>query len=186
MRRHLLLLPVALGLALSSACGEFSGFRLTRGPGCAPDARQAPMGFTLKDTNGASVRLADYKGKVVLINFWATWCVPCRTEIPVLVELQEKYRVQGLEVLGVVVLDDFANAGPFADKHGINYTIVDATSRTDVEEAFGPLRGTPTSILIARDGAMCFEHVGIPRPQGGEDAEEAIRRTFDAEIKALL
>ena len=144
------------------------------------------MSFTLKGLNGDNIRLADYKGKIVFLNFWATWCVPCKAEIPVLIELQDRYKADGLEVVGVVTLDDFANAAPFAAEHKMNYTIVDGTTRQDVEEAYGPLPGLPSSFVIARNGSVCYEHVGVPRPEPNEKLHDAIRRVFEAEIKSLL
>jgi thiol-disulfide isomerase/thioredoxin len=177
-------LAVAL-LALAAACsGAPDG--TTAGAACAVNPKKANLSFTLSGLDGRGVRLADYQGKVVFLNFWATWCVPCQAEIPILIELQEKYRDQGLDVVGVVALDDFAKAGPYAEKAGMNYTILDGTTRADVEEAYGPLAGLPSSFLIARDGSVCFEHLGVPRPRPDEALPDAIRRTFEAEIKALL
>ena len=104
---------LAATLAVAAACGG-SRVEEAAGPGCNVDAKPANMSFTLKNTKGDPLRLADYKGKVLFLNFWATWCVPCKVEIPVLIELQDRYRDQGLEVVGVVVMDDFANAAPYA------------------------------------------------------------------------
>jgi thiol-disulfide isomerase/thioredoxin len=182
--RPMFALVLAAG-AFTAACGG-SPARDTAGGGCPVDARPANLSFTLKGLDGRNVRLADYKGRIVFLNFWATWCVPCRAEIPVLVELQDRYRSDGLEVVGIVTLDEFANAGPFAERHRMNYTIVDGTTRTDVEEAYGPLPGIPTSFVIARNGTVCYHHVGVPRPKEGETLEDGIRRTFEAEIRSLL
>jgi len=180
--------PAALlvTIAVAAACSGSRESVETVGAGCPVDAKPANMSFTLKDLKGDNIRLADYKGKIVFLNFWATWCVPCKAEIPVLIELQERYKADGLEIVGVVTLDDFANVAPFATEHKMNYTIVDGTTRQDVEEAYGPLPGIPSSFVIARNGSVCYEHVGVPRPKPDEKLQDAIRRTFEAEIKSLL
>ena len=174
-----------LVLALAAACSASPDDAAT-GAACAVNPKKANLSFTLDDLDGRGVRLADYQGKVIFLNFWATWCVPCQAEIPVLIELQDKYRSAGLEVVGVVALDDFAKAGPYAKEAGMNYAILDGTARQDVADAYGPPPGLPSSFVIARDGSVCFEHVGVPRPRPDEKLPDAIRRTFEAEIKALL
>ena len=173
-------------LAIAAACTGSRERTELAGAGCPADAKPANMSFTLKGLQGENIRLADYKGKIVFLNFWATWCVPCKAEIPVLIELQDRYKADGLEVVGVVTLDDFANVAPFAAEHKMNYTIVDGTTRQDVEEAYGPLPGLPSSFVIARNGSVCYEHVGVPRPEPNEELHDAIRRVFEAEIKSLL
>ena len=98
-------------VALAAACGSRAPKPLDAAA-CPADAKPANLDFTLKDTSGKEVRLADYKGKVVLLDFWATWCGPCKIEIPGFIELYAKYKAQGLEVVGVVMLDKFENAKP--------------------------------------------------------------------------
>jgi thiol-disulfide isomerase/thioredoxin len=142
---------------------------------CAANPPRANLELTLKDLAGRDVKLADYKGKVVLLDFWATWCGPCRIEIPAFVELYEKYRSRGFEVVGVVVLDRFANAGPFAREFKMNYTIVNGEEREDIEAAYGPMFALPTTFLIDRDGRICQKHIGLTP-----------RETFEAAITALL
>jgi thiol-disulfide isomerase/thioredoxin len=171
--------------ALATACIG-SGRDEAVGAGCPTDAKPANMSFTLTSLNGDSIRLADYKGKILFLNFWATWCVPCKVEIPILIDLQDQYRAQGLEVVGVVTLDEFAKAAPFAEEMKMNYTIVDGTTRQDIEEAYGPLPGLPSSFVISRNGSVCYTHVGVPRPEGDEKLQDAIRRVFEAEIRSLL
>src|SRR5437773_12057988 len=139
-----------------------------------PDQPLAPD-FTLTELSGQKLRLADYKGKVVLLDFWATWCGPCRIEIPGFVEMYDKYKSRGLEVIGVVVLDEFAHAGPFARRFKMNYTILDGDGREDVEAAYGPLFALPTTFVIGRDGRICQKHIGLTP-----------RETFEAAIKSLL
>ena len=154
---------------------------------CPVDAKKANLDFTLEDIDGRKVRLADYRGKVLLLDFWATWCGPCKVEIPGFVDLYSRYKSQGLEVVGVVVLDRFANAGPFAQRFKMNYTIVDGVDREDLEEAFGPIPGLPTTFLIGRDGRICSRHFGLPpHKSDGDSVGKAVRDVFEAEIRALL
>ena len=136
------------------------------GAGSAADAgtlgvgAPAPLHFILKDTTGGDVKLESLKGKVILINFWATWCGPCRVEIPDLVELQHQYR-DDLVVVGVDVLDEFARVHPFAAELKVNYPLLDGNNREDVEKAFGPMWGLPTTVIVARDGTVLKKHAGI-------------------------
>ena len=143
--------------------------------GCPVDAKIANLDFTLKDLNGQDVTLADFKGKVILLDFWATWCPPCKAEIPSFVRLYDRYRSDGFEIVGVVVLDEWERVKPFSDEFRMNYTILNATQREDVAEAFGPMLGLPTNLLIDRSGRICAKHTGFT-------SEER----FEAEINALL
>jgi thiol-disulfide isomerase/thioredoxin len=147
-------------------------------PGEPDDAqatgKNAPLHFTLKDMNGADVKLASFKGKVILLNFWATWCGPCKAEIPSLVELQEKY-ADDLVVLGFSVDDTVDKMKPYAAQYKINYPLLVGNGREDVQEAFGPLFGIPVSVIIGRDGKIAKKHSGI-----------ATKSQFEREIKALL
>jgi thiol-disulfide isomerase/thioredoxin len=147
-------------------------------PGDPDDAlatgKAAPMHFTLKDMNGAEVNLASFKGRVVLINFWATWCGPCRAEIPSLVELQEKYR-DDLTVLGVSIDDPAEKLKPYAAEFKMNYPVLVGNGHQDMQDAFGPLYGIPVSVIVGRDGKIAKKHSGI-----------ATKEQFEREIKALL
>jgi cytochrome c biogenesis protein CcmG/thiol:disulfide interchange protein DsbE len=157
------------------------------GVACPASARPATLHFTLKDVNGIDVNLADYKGKVLLLDFWATWCGPCKVEIPAFMRLRERYRAQGFEVASVIIQDDFANAGPFSAKLEMNYPVLNGTERDDLIDAFGPFAGLPTSFLINRDGLVCKRHLGLPQVDMSQGPlEEAVEKFFDAEIRALL
>jgi thiol-disulfide isomerase/thioredoxin len=120
----------------------------------------APLHFALKDLNGVDVKLASFKGKVILVNFWATWCGPCKVEIPDLIELQREYPDQ-LVILGMDLLDEWSRVKPFADTLKVNYPLLDANNRKDVEDAFGPMWGLPTTVIIGRDGKVAKRHSGI-------------------------
>lgn len=141
--------------------------------GC--QAKRANLDFTVKDMNGAKVRLADYKGKVILINFWATWCAPCKVEIPAFIELHDQYKDKGLVVLGVSGDDDAETLRAFATEWKINYPMLIGRDEEKLLDAYGPLYGYPTSVIVGRDGAVCGRHVG-----------PATKEEFEKEIKALL
>jgi thiol-disulfide isomerase/thioredoxin len=138
---------------------------------CAKDAKPAPLKYTVKDMNGVDVKLSSFKGKVILLNFWATWCGPCKAEIPHLVELQKQY-ADDLVVLGMSVDDPVEKLKPFAAQHKINYPVLVGLGREDVQDAFGPLYGIPVTVFISRDGRMCQRNDGI-RAKG--QLEETIK-----------
>jgi len=141
---------------------------------CDAKAKPAPLNFTIKDMNDVDVKLASFKGKVILLNFWATWCGPCKAEIPGFVELQKQYP-NDLVVLGISVDDTVDKLKPYAAQYKINYPVLVGNGRDDVQDAYGPLWGIPVSFLIGRDGRICKTHTGI-----------APKAQFEREIKALL
>jgi len=142
---------------------------------CGTSAKRADLEFTIKDMDGKDVNLASFKGKVVLLNFWATWCGPCLQEIPGFVDLQARYRDQGLVIVGISVDDPIETLKPFAQEFRMNYPVLAGADRDDVQEAYGPMFGIPVSVLISRDGLMCKKFVG-----------GASKQQFEREIKALL
>lgn len=142
---------------------------------CDQDAEPANLDFTLKDMNGEDVSLMSYQGKVILLNFWATWCGPCKIEIPGFVELQDKYRDQGLVVLGVSIDDPVSKIKPFAEEYNVNYPMLVGLGREDFQEAYGPIWGLPTSVFISRHGLACRSHLGF-----------ATKEQFEEDINALL
>ena len=139
-----------------------------------PDKRPRAPAWELKDLDGNTVRMADYKGKVVILDFWATWCPPCKKEIPGFINLQKKYGDKGLVVIGVS-LDEGGPAvvKPFAQKMGINYPLVMGDQK--IAAAFGGIEAIPTTFIIDREGNVVTGHQGY--------ADEA---TFESEIKPLL
>ena len=128
---------------------------------CNVARKKANLNFTLKDVAGKDVRLSKYKGQVVLVNFWATWCVPCRVEIPALTSLYRDYKDRGFVVLGISVDSEVSAIKPFARVMKMNYPVLVGAGREDLSSAYGPFVGFPTSVLVARDGAVCVRHVGI-------------------------
>lgn len=168
----------ALGLGLAAIPFIPSG---TQTAGSAPIAScdgkgvAADFHFTVADMHGANVNLADYKGKVVMMNFFATWCGPCKYEIPLFVELQDEYRDQGVAFIGVQIDDDPQLLKPFAEEYKVNYPMLVANEREDLQEAYGPFWGIPVTVMIGRDGSICKRHMGI-----------ATKEQFENEIRALL
>jgi thiol-disulfide isomerase/thioredoxin len=128
--------------------------------GCGPSARRADLRFVVNDMNGSAVRFADFKDRVVLLNFWATWCGPCKAEIPWLVDLQTKYGAK-LQVLGFSVDDPPELLKPYAAQYRINYPLLQGLGHQDVQDAYGPIWGVPMTFLISRDGRVCRTFRGI-------------------------
>ena len=122
--------------------------------------------LTLKDVDGKDVSLSNYKGKVVLVNFWATWCIPCREEIPWLIEMQQMYSAKGFTVVGLA-MDEAGKSvvAPFVAKerftvngHQLPMSYPILIGNDDAAEKFGGLLGYPSSVLISRDGKQ-IQHV---------------------------
>lgn len=148
--------------------------------GAANPAETAPApatpapAWTLQDVNGKPVHSADFAGKVVVLDFWATWCPPCRMEIPGFIELHKEYAGKGLVVVGVSLDQDGADGVKrFMDKQGMTYPVVMADQK--IVEDFGGVEAIPTTFIIDRQGRIVRKHVGYT-----EGAE------FEAEIKPLL
>lgn len=157
------------------------------GPACPADAKPANLNFTMKDMDGKDVRLSAYKGKVILLDFWATWCGPCKYEIPGFVELQEKYGKDGLQVIGVSVDDTIDKLRPFVKQFKMNYPVLQGLGHDDVQDAYGPIIGIPINVVISRDGKICSKHMGLPPSKSAKDPlEKTVKDTFEAEIRALL
>ena len=154
---------------------------------CPADAKPANLDFTMKDMNGKDVKLADYKGKVILLDFWATWCGPCKFEIPGFVELQEKYGKHGLQVIGISVDDTVKLLQPYVAEYKMNYPVLQGLGHDDVQEAYGPMWGIPTSVIISRDGLICAKHTGLPPTKASaEPLEKRVRDEFEHQIRMLL
>lgn len=114
--------------------------------------------FDLTDLNGKQVKLSDYKGKVVFLNFWATWCPPCKKEIPDFIELQKKYSNQGFTFIGIA-LDDYQSVVKFTKDNKINYPVVIGDEA--LVKRYGNIRGIPTSFLVGKDGKIAQRYEGF-------------------------
>ncbi len=174
----------ALALALLTLNADlewpvhFSGAGAATAPGtssCPANAKPAKLDFTLKDIDNKPVNLATLKGKVVLLDFWATWCGPCKVEIPWFIEFQQKYGDKGLKVVGVSVDDTVAKLKPYVAQMKMNYLVLQGLDHDDIQDAYGPLFGIPVTVVISRDGKVCAKHTGL----NSKDA-------FENEIKSLL
>jgi peroxiredoxin len=142
-------------------------------PSCKAAQGKAKLDFKLKDMNGATVNLADYRGKVVLLNFWATWCGPCKLEIPEFVRAYEANKANGFVVLGVSIDDTADQLKEFANQYKVTYPLL--LNHESIEEAYGPIYGVPVSFFIGRDGLICRKQMG-----------EVKKETLEQELKSLL
>ena len=142
---------------------------------CDAKPKTAKLNFTFKDVNGAKVALSDFKGKVIILDFWATWCVPCKAEIPGFVDLQAKYGASGLQILGLSVDDPVSKLKPYVAEMKMNYPVLQGLGHDDVLDAYAPIASIPTSVVIGHDGKICTKHTGI-----------ASMDVFEKEIKSLL
>jgi peroxiredoxin len=125
-----------------------------------------------KTADGKQVSLADYKGKVVLVNFWATWCGPCRKELPSVVALHKKYAARGLEVIGMVSNDDLTQATQFAKDNEMNWPQLNVTPELGM--AYG-IRAIPATFIVGRDGKIAATIDGLVEPS-----------VLEAEVQAHL
>src|SRR6202045_1739340 len=156
-------LMLYVGLHMARRSGRLSTPRIIRST-VAPD-------FSLESLEGKTMRLSDFRGKAVLLNFWATWCGPCKIEMPWFVELQQKYGSQGLQVVGVA-MDDASkeDIGKFAKDMGVNYPIL--IGKEAVGDQYGGIPGLPETFLIARDGKIVDK---IIRLKGKAEIQDAIK-----------
>ena len=116
--------------------------------------------FLLKDSNGGTVKLSDYRGKVVLLNFWATWCAPCKIEIPWFIEFEQQYKNKGFEVLGVATDDEgWSVVKPYITERKMNYRVV--LGSDSVESAYGGIEALPTTFVIDQEGRIVSSHIGL-------------------------
>jgi len=158
------------GVVAVAVLVAFHLLKRAHGPGA--EHRLAPD-FTLPQLNGPELRLSSYRGKVVLLDFWATWCVPCREETPRLVELQQKYGDQGLQIIGVSMDDSPEPARAFYQQFHMNYPVV--MGNAAMGELYGGVLGLPIAFLIGRDGRIYAKHIGA--------TDAAV---FEKDIRSLL
>ena len=160
------------GIALLSALLAGCSSSPTRAAGVSEGGRKAAPDFTLIEGNGRPVKLSKYKGKVVLLNFWATWCGPCKTEIPWFIEFEKTYKDRGFETLGVSMDENGWQAvRPFVKKMAVNYPVM--IGNDGVAQLYGGIEALPSTFLIDRDGRIASVHLGLV---GRHDYEDEILR----------
>jgi peroxiredoxin len=137
------------------------------------ERRTAPD-FTLPDNSGEPIRLSSFRGQVILLNFWATWCAPCKVEIPWFVEFQRAYQESGFEVLGVSLdQDGWRSVAHYIEEKKINYHVM--IGDDEIVQVYGGLESLPTTFIIDKTGRIAATHVGLVE-----------KKTYQEEIKALL
>jgi cytochrome c biogenesis protein CcmG/thiol:disulfide interchange protein DsbE len=143
-------------------------------PALQPEsARKLAPDFSLRDVAGKPIKLSDFKGKVVLLNFWATWCGGCQTEIPWFIEFQNKYKEPGLSVIGASMDDDgWKSVTPYVNEKNVNYCIVIANQAVAKQYA---VEAMPATWLIDREGKIAAIHVGL-----------VTKSAYEAEVETLL
>jgi peroxiredoxin len=155
----------------------YLGLHMAKRP--RPHLTQATLApdFTLESLDGKSMRLSDLRGKAVLLNFWATWCTPCKIEMPWFVEMQRQYGAQGLQIVGVA-MDDASkeDIAKFAKDMGVNYPIL--IGKEAVGDEYGGVPALPETFFIGRDGKIVDKILGL---KGKGDIEEDIKRALDTE-----
>ena len=175
-RSPVILVVVAFVVALML----YFGYHKARRPGVAGEhitqSTVAPD-FSLEALDGKTLRLSDLRGKAVLLNFWATWCGPCKIEMPWFVDLQKQYGSQGLQIVGVA-MDDASkeDISKFAKDMGVNYPIL--IGKESVGDQYGGVPALPESFLISRDGKIVDKIIGL---RGKADIEEAIKKALDTQ-----
>ena len=179
--------PLALVVvAVVAAAMLYFGFHMSRRPDAGRTPRNAKVtaapDFTLESLDGKSMRLSDLRGKAVLLNFWATWCGPCKIEMPWFVEFQNQYGAQGLQIVGVAMddsgKDDIAK---FAKDMGVNYPVL--MGKEAVSDAYGGVPALPESFFIGRDGKIVDRIIGL---RGRSDIEDSIKKALDTRATGAL
>jgi len=160
---------LAAAALLASGCSSSHPVEAANPEG---DRKGAPD-FALPDAQGITIRLSDYKGKVVLLDFWATWCGPCMIEIPWFVEFQRRYKDQGFSVIGVSMDDEgWTSVRPFLERFKMNYPVL--LGNDDAATAYGGIEVLPTTFLIDRQGRIVETHRGLVNKDTLENAIKSL------------
>jgi thiol-disulfide isomerase/thioredoxin len=174
--------PLALlVVAVVAAAMLYFGFHMARRSGSDSAARitksSVAPDFTLESLDGKSMRLSDFRGKAVLLNFWATWCGPCKIEMPWFVDLQKEYGSQGLQIVGVAMDDSSKDdIAKFAQEMGVNYPVL--LGKEAVGDAYGGVPALPESFFIGRDGKIVDRIIGL---KGKAEIEDSIKRALNTQ-----
>ena len=172
--------PLALVVVAVVAAGMlYFGFHMARhSSSTARIMKSTPApDFTLESLDGKTMRLSDMRGKAVLLNFWATWCGPCKIETPWLVQLQNQYGSQGLQIIGVEAGDDGKeDIEKFVKDMGINYPIL--IGKESVGDAYGGVPALPETFFIGRDGKIVDKSMGL---HGRAEIEDSIKEALNTE-----
>jgi thiol-disulfide isomerase/thioredoxin len=174
--RHYVLAALVAG-AIAVWPGACSRGRIPAGQGDeagGAKATKAKLSYTLKDMSGKDVKLADYAGKPIILNFWATWCGPCKDEIPGLVAISRKYRDQGLTVLGVSIDDSPEDLQKFAAEYAMTYPVLVGFGHDDMLEEYEATFAVPVSWFIKPDGTVYLKHEGTQTREWFEQQALAI------------
>lgn len=180
-RDPVVIIVVAMVVSLMLAFGFHMARRSTGSEARGGDMKgKAAPDFSLQSLEGQTVRLSDFRGKAVVLNFWATWCAPCKIEMPWFMELQKEYGAQGLQVLGVA-MDDASpeDIGKFAKDLGVDYPIL--IGHEAVGNAYGGVQFLPATFYIGRDGRVVDRVFGL---KGKAEIEASVKRAL-AEGQAL-
>lgn len=154
-----------VAVALAALVAGFILLRHDRGLGARPLPSKGSLApdFTLPQLDGRELRLSSYRGKIVLLDFWATWCTPCREEIPSFVELKNKYGKDGLEIVGVSMDDGPEPVRTFYQQFHMNYPVV--MGNANLGEQYGGVLGLPIAFLLDREGHIRAKHIGATKPE---------------------
>lgn len=146
---------ILAGIALAGLCAVLASCQKPKVPSDVAD-----LGFIVKDMNGVDVKLSDYRGRPIIVNFWFVDCPPCRKEVPIFVDLVSKYGDRGFTILGLSVEDTPEAMKAFAEEYKVNYPLFVAKGRNDILEAYRATFAYPVSWFVRADGSVHLKHLG--------------------------